>query len=127
MNQIDRQQRLEELELAIADIFPSPKAPAVSVTDEESIVYLQISWVVESHADTTLDSRCACTVRFTGEQIDQYAAMDTAKRLRVQQRLKTLMRERFEANKAADPRQDDCAVEFAADGDLFDVPDDPAQ
>jgi hypothetical protein len=119
MNQIDRQQRLEELELAIADIFPSPKAPAVSVTDEESIVYLQTSWVVESHADTTLDSRCACTVRFTGEQIDQYAAMDTARRLRVQQRLKALMRERFEAAKVADPRQDDCAVEFAADNDFL--------
>lgn len=125
MNRIDTQQRIEELEVAIADIFPSPKAPSVSVTDEESIVYLQISWVLESHADTTLDSRCVCTLRFTREQIDRYAAMDTAKRLQVQRRLKARVRERFEADKPADPRQGDCAVEFVPENDLFDVPDDP--
>lgn len=125
MNQIDTQQRIEELEMAAADIFPSPKAPSVSVTDEESIVYLQISWVLESHADTTLDSRCVCTLRFTREQIDRYAAMDTAKRLHVQARLKALVRERFEADKAADPQQGDCSIELEPGGALFDVPDDP--
>jgi hypothetical protein len=125
MNQIDRQQRIEELELAVADIFPSPKAPAVSATDEGPTVYLQISWVVESHADTTLDSRCVCTVRFSGAQIDRYAAMDTAKRLHVQRRLKHLIRERFEAGKPVDASQGDCAVEFASGDDIFDVPDEP--
>jgi hypothetical protein len=95
------------------------------MTDEGGVVYLQISWVVESHADTTLDSRCACTVSFTGEQIDQYVAMDTAKRLHVQHRLEALIRERVAADKAADPQQDDCAIEFVAESDLFDVPDEP--
>ncbi|WP_144159459.1 DUF3022 domain-containing protein [Paraburkholderia sp. BCC1885] len=125
MDQPERQQRIEELELAVAGIFESPKAPTISVTDEESVLYLQISWVIKSDADTTLDSRCVCTIRFTGAQIDRYAAMDTAQRLHVQQRLKELARERFAAANAAGSLQDDCALEFAAGDDLLDVPDEP--
>lgn len=70
VKQIGRQQRIEELELALAGIFSSPEAPAVSATDEGSTVYLQISWVLESQADTTLDSRCICTVGLASAQID---------------------------------------------------------
>ena len=125
MNEIDRQQRIEELELAVADIFDSPKAPAISSTDEEAVVYLQISWVLKSDADTTLDSRCVCTIRFTGEQIDTYAEMDTARRLHVQARLKTFTRERFEANSPADAEHVGCSVEFAAEDHLLDVPEEP--
>lgn len=121
MKKIDRQQRVEELELAVADIFPSPKTPAVSVSDEGSTIYLQVSWVLESNADTTLDSRCVCTLRFTREQIDRYAAMDTAKRLEVQRRLKNLVRERVDSDRSAN-HQDDCAIDLAPQDDLFDVP-----
>jgi hypothetical protein len=125
MKQIDRQQRIEELELAVADIFESPKAPAISVTEEESVLYLQISWVLKSDADTTLDSRCVCTIRLTPKQIDRYALMDTARRRHVQQRLKTLVRERFATEKAAGSLKDDCSLEFAAGDDLLDVPEEP--
>jgi hypothetical protein len=125
MKDIDRQQRMEELELAVANLFESPKAPGISVTDEEEVVYLQISWVLASDADTTLDSRCVCTIRFTGEQIDRYAAMDTARRLHVQERLKVFTRERFAAYRAGGSQNEDCSVEFAAEDSLLDVPDEP--
>ncbi|MEQ5844398.1 MULTISPECIES: DUF3022 domain-containing protein [Paraburkholderia] len=114
---------MDELKQATVDIFKSAKAPTARLYDEGPTVYLQISWVPQSHADTTLDSRCVCTVRFAREQIDRYAAMDTAGRLRVQRKLRVFVRERFDAGGPISARQDDCSAEFSAGDDLLDVAD----
>lgn len=125
MNSIDREQCIEELELATADLFKSVKTPTASVSDEGATVYMQISWLPESRGDTTLDSRCVCTIRFAGEQIDRYAAMDTAGRLRVQRKLRFFVRDRFDTERLASSPQDDCSAELTAGDDLLDVADDP--
>ncbi|MCC8405890.1 DUF3022 domain-containing protein [Paraburkholderia sp. MMS20-SJTN17] len=122
MIRIDRHQRIEELQLATVDLFKSVKTPTANVYDEGSTVYMQISWVPESHADSTLDSRCVCTVRFTGKQIDRYAAMDTAGRLRVQRRLRVFVREHCDATRPDGSQRDDCSDELAPGDDLLDVP-----
>ncbi|HEY1610826.1 MAG TPA: DUF3022 domain-containing protein [Paraburkholderia sp.] len=122
---IDIQQRTEEIQLALASLFETPKAPASSSYDEGDIVFLQLSWVVESTGDTTLDSRCAVTVRLRREQIERYASLDTSKRLVVQERLRTLVRSRFEEEHNSPAREGACSVEVAVDDSLFEVPDDP--
>jgi hypothetical protein len=123
MNRIDREQRIEELEHATVDLFESARTPSARVVDEGSTVYMQISWVPDSHADTTLDSRCVCTVRFSGQQIDRYAAMDTGRRLRAQRRLRFFMRERFDRERLSRSTPGDCSTDVAASDDLLDVPD----
>jgi hypothetical protein len=80
MNPVDREQRIEGIDLALAGLFASPKAPTVHCYAEGPSVYFQLSWVTESKGDTSLDSRCVIAVRFSEQQIDRYAAMDTAKR-----------------------------------------------
>jgi len=122
---IDLQQRTEEIQLALASLFETPKAPASSSYDEGDAVYLQLSWVVESTGDTTLDARCVVTLRLARAQIERYAALDTSKRLVVQERLRKLVRRRFDESRQPPARQQACSVEIAADDALFDVPDEP--
>ncbi|QGZ64933.1 DUF3022 domain-containing protein [Paraburkholderia acidisoli] len=120
MKTFDFDQRVEEIQLAMVDVFDSPKRPAISLVDEGETVFLQISWVVESHRDTTLDARCAATLRFTRAQLDRYAALDTARRVEVQQRLRQRVRERFEAERP--PAHDgECAFELAISDTEFDT------
>jgi hypothetical protein len=52
MKTFDIDQRIEEIQLALADLFESPKAPTVSVLNESDAVYLHLTWVVESRRDT---------------------------------------------------------------------------
>jgi len=122
---IDLRQRIEEIQLALAGLFDTPKTPASSSYDEGDIVYLQLSWVVESTRDTTLDSRCVATLRLGRRQIERYAALDTTKRLAVQERLRTLVRRRFDEEQNPPAREGSCSIELAVDDALFDVPDDP--
>lgn len=122
---IDLRQRIEEIQLALASLFKTPKAPASSSYDEGDIVYLQLSWVVESTRDTTLDARCVATLRLRREQIERYAALDTSKRLIVQERLRTLVRRRFDEEHNPPALQGACSLEVAADDALFEVPDEP--
>lgn len=121
----DFDQRIEEVQLAMADVFDSPKRPAISLIDEGETMFMQISWVVESHRDTTLDSRCAATLRFTRAQLDRYAESGTAQRRAVQQRLRRLVRERFSADQASSATRDgECAVEITVADTEFDTRDD---
>jgi hypothetical protein len=122
---IDLQQRIEEIQLALAGLFETPKAPASSSYDDGRTLYLQLSWVVESTRDTTLDSRCVATLRLPREQIERYAALDTSKRLIVQDRLKTQVRQRFDEQQNPPAVDGACSVEIAVDDSLFDVRDDP--
>jgi len=122
---LDLRQRTEEIQLALAGLFETPKAPASSSYDEGDIVYLQLSWVVESTRDTTLDSRCVVTLKLRREQIERYAAFETSKRLAVQERLRMLVRRRFEEQQNLPALEGACSLEVAADDSLFEVPDDP--
>ncbi|TDV38916.1 hypothetical protein C7405_10133 [Paraburkholderia caballeronis] len=122
---IDLRQRIEEIQLALASLFETPKTPASSSYDEGDIVYLQLSWVVESTRDTTLDARCVVTLRLRREQVERYAALETAKRLTVQERLRMVVRRRFEEEQDPPALQQACSIELAVDDALFDVPDDP--
>lgn len=125
MSEIDMSQRIEEIELALSTLFESPKTPAVSSYEEATIVFVQISWVVESHRDTTLDARCGVTVRFSPGQMSRYAAMDTAKRIVVRERLRDEVRSQFSAQQYPPTVAGDCAVEVAVEDALFEFEDPP--
>ncbi|WP_322015681.1 DUF3022 domain-containing protein [Paraburkholderia sp. J12] len=119
MNTFDFDQRVEEIQLALAEVFRSPKAPSVSSLDEGDTFYMQLSWVVESHRDTTLDARCSVTLRFARAQIDRYARLDTRARHEIQQRICAQVRERFEALQAPPSVEGECAIELTfADTDF---------
>ncbi|CAB3796105.1 DUF3022 domain-containing protein [Paraburkholderia fynbosensis] len=125
MNQIDLPQRIEEIELALSEVFESAKAAAVSSYDEGSVFFIHLSWVVESHRDASLDARCAITVRFSRQQIDRYAALDTSSRAVVRDRLCELVRARFSEQQDPPPLQGACSVELDVDDALLDIPDAP--
>jgi len=125
MRETDRQQRIEEIELALASAFESPKSPSVITYDEGATFYMQLAWVLQSHGDTSLDTRCAATLRFSQAQINRYAAMDTIKRRTIQERLKATVQTRFAELKSSSPNQNDCALEANVDDSLFDVPEEP--
>ena len=122
---LDLSQRIEEIQLALAGLFDTPKAPASSSYDEGDVIYLQLSWVVESTRDTTLDARCVATLRLSRAQIERYAALETSKRLAIQERLRTLVRRHFDEEQNPPAREGACSIELAVDDALFDVPDDP--
>lgn len=119
MKDIDMSQRMEEIELALSTIFESPKAPAISSYDDGATCFIQVSWVVESHADTTLDSRCVLTVRFTRPQIQRYAEMDTAQRIIVRERVVQMVRGRLPVGAGAAPQQGECAEDLQVDDSLL--------
>ncbi|HYS68478.1 MAG TPA: DUF3022 domain-containing protein [Paraburkholderia sp.] len=125
MIQAELEQRIEEIELALAGIFESPKAPGVSSYDEGTRLFIQLSWVVESHRDTSLDARCVVTIAFSKPQISRYAAMDTVQRKAFQERLSAWVRAQFGERQSPPELQGDCAVELDAHDGLFDVPQAP--
>ncbi|MEM5424433.1 DUF3022 domain-containing protein [Paraburkholderia ferrariae] len=123
MNTFDFDQRLEEIQIAVASIFESPKRPAVSLIDEGETMVIQLSWVVDSHRDTTLDARCAATLRFSRAQLDRYAEMDTARRRMVQQRIRERVRERFDARQVLPATEGACSIEIDVDDSEFETPE----
>lgn len=125
MNTIGLSQRVEELELALVGMFESPKAPTVSAYQEGATTYLMLSWVTETGRDTTLDARCVATIRLGDAQIDRYAALVTAKRRVVQDRLRDLVRQRVDAARAQPGSTDNCSIQIDVDDTVFDVPDEP--
>ncbi|MGA7782959.1 MAG: DUF3022 domain-containing protein [Paraburkholderia sp.] len=125
MNEIDMSQRIEEIELALSTLFESPKNPAVSSYEEATAFFVQISWVVESHRDTTLDARCVVTVRFSPGQMSRYAAMDTANRIVVRERLCDKARSEFSAQQCPPTVEGDCSLEVAVEDALFAVEQPP--
>jgi hypothetical protein len=123
MRPIDREQRIEEIELGLAGLFASPKAPSVQCYEEGSRLQFQLSWVVESKGDTSLDSRCVIAIRFAEPQIDRYAAMDTAQRRVFRDRLGTFVRQHFDEQYKPPPLEGDCSLELDVDDALLDVQD----
>lgn len=121
MEEIDLEQRAEEIELTLAGLFDSPKQPAISSYDDGSNFFVQSSWVVESHGDTTLDSRCVLTLRLTTAQFHRYAHMDTAKRIIVRERLSRMVRERLPLNGAPASMQEACSAELTVDDRILQV------
>jgi hypothetical protein len=119
MSLVDREQRIEEIELGLAQLFASPRMPDVRSYWEGSYLYIQLSWVVESTRDTSLDSRCVVTLRFSGQQIDRYAALETAKRNVFRERLGSFVRQHFDERYNPPPLQGDCSVELDLDDALF--------
>lgn len=125
MSEIDISQRIEEIELAMSTLFESPKAAAVSSYDEGTAFFIQLSWVVDSRRDTTLDARCVVTMRFLPGQLNRYAELDTAKRIVVRERLCDKVRRQFSAQQSPPALQGDCAVEVVMEDALFAVEDAP--
>ncbi|MFP3566521.1 DUF3022 domain-containing protein [Paraburkholderia sp. SIMBA_030] len=123
MSPVDREQRIEEIELGLAKLFASPKPPAVRSYAEGSSLYLHLSWIVASTGDTSLDSRCVVALRFSAQQIDRYGAMETAKRNAFRERLGSFVRRRFDEQYNLPPRQGDCSVELDVDDALFEGQD----
>jgi hypothetical protein len=127
MKDIDVNQRVEEIELALSTLFESPKAPAISSYDDGTTFFIQVSWVTESHGDTTLDARCVLTIRFPESQIQRYAQLDTAKRILVRERLVKMVRSRLPLAGTEPPLDGECAEDLQVDDRLleFDEPLNP--
>ncbi len=127
MKDIDVNQRVEEIELALSTLFESPKAPAISSYDDGTTFFIQVSWVTESHGDTTLDARCVLTMRFSESQIQRYAQLDTAKRILVRERLIKMVRSRLPLAGTEPPLDGECAEDLQVDDRLleFDEPLNP--
>lgn len=127
MKDIDVNQRVEEIELALSTLFESPKAPAISSCDDGTTFFIQVSWVTESHGDTTLDARCVLTIRFSESQIQRYAQLDTAKRILVRERLIKMVRSRLPLAGTEPPLDGECAEDLQVDDRLleFDEPLNP--
>lgn len=123
MNDIDLSQRAEEIELALAGLFESPKSPAISSYDEGTAFFVQVSWVVQSRGDTTLDKRCVVTIRFTPQQFQGYAHMNTAGRIVVRKRLCEKVRAQVSVQQEQPSANGDCSAEMTVDDALFDVAD----
>ncbi|SFU25989.1 DUF3022 domain-containing protein [Paraburkholderia aspalathi] len=123
MRPIDREQRIEEIELGLAGLFASPKTPSVQCYEEGSRVQFQLSWVVESKRDTSLDSRCVTAIRFTAPQINRYAAMDTTQGRAIRNRLGAFIRQRVDEQYTPPPVEGDCSIEINVDDALLDVQD----
>ena len=110
MKTFDFGQRLEEIQMSLAHLFDSPKTSTVSLLEEGDAVIVHLSWVVDSHRDSTLDARCAATIHATRAQLERYAGLSTAQRRTIQQRIRQRVRTRFEA--CQDPAQPGGACSF---------------
>ncbi|MCG5072323.1 DUF3022 domain-containing protein [Paraburkholderia tagetis] len=119
MKTFDFDQRLEEIQMSLANLFDSPKASTVSRLEEGDTVVVHLSWVVESKRDSTLDARCAATIRATRAQLERYADLDTAQRRTIQQRIRQRVRTQFEERQ--DPNQPGgaCAFDVELDDAIF--------
>jgi len=119
MKTFDFKQRLEEIQIALSHLFDSPKTSTVSLLEEGDSVIVHLTWVVESHRDSTLDARCAATIRATRVQLESYAGLDTAQRRTIQQRIRQRVRTRFEESR--DPTQPGgaCTFDVVLDDAIF--------
>jgi len=118
MIRTDLDQRIEEIGLALSETFESERSPIVRRYDAGQTYFLQLSWGVKSSGDTTLDSRCVATLRFSQSQIFRYADSGTARRIELRSRLQQLLRERTE-NVRPLPTEGECAIDIPGPDELF--------
>ncbi|SAK58211.1 hypothetical protein AWB77_01849 [Caballeronia fortuita] len=123
MKVTDQDQRVDELQQALSRAFVAPKTPTMGVVDEGDDVVFNVSWVVETGRDTTLDSRCSATVRLAALQFERYGAMDTAQRLIVQDRFTAAVQEAFTRSRLGQLDPDACSLDIRAADIWFDVPE----
>ncbi|WP_213308367.1 hypothetical protein [Paraburkholderia sacchari] len=119
MKTFDFDQRVEEIQMSLANLFESPKASTVSCLEEGDTVIVRLSWVVESRRDSTLDARCAATIYATRAQLERYAGLDTAQRRTIQQRIRQRVQMQFEEHQ--DPTQPGgaCTFDVVLDDAIF--------
>jgi Protein of unknown function (DUF3022) len=85
--EIDTQQRINEIESMMVSAFSSVKSPQVRTYDDQDSLKLQLTWVTESHGDSTLDSRCVATLQIGHAQLARYEAMPASERATVRRRI----------------------------------------
>ncbi|MCX5541386.1 hypothetical protein M3A49_18095 [Paraburkholderia sp. CNPSo 3076] len=71
----------------------------------------------------TPDARCAATLRFARSQLERYAAMDTARRRMIQQRIRERVRERFAARQTPPDIEGACSIDIDVDNSEFETPE----
>lgn len=108
---IDVLQRMQELEMLLFGAFEAVKRPNVTSSVEEKRVFLQVSWVHASNADSSLDSRCALTVVLTRQQLERYAHMNANARDVFRQQLQTEAIGYFDRQHAKQS-SNNCSVEY---------------
>jgi len=86
LESIDTEQRLTELEHALARRFASPSTAATHVADSGGLA-INVSWISASSDMSILDARCALAIEFGSHVFARYAALNTAARLRFQAQL----------------------------------------
>ncbi|MDR5758515.1 hypothetical protein [Caballeronia sp. LZ035] len=123
MKVTDYDQLIEELQLAMSGAFASRKTPAVSALDEEHSVVVNVSWVTESGRDTTLDSRCSASVRFTTAQLERYSSVDIGRRKIIQGRVAEGLRQAFSRSGSGQTEPGACSLELRADDAWFVPPE----
>lgn len=116
---IDVPQRIEELEMALANAVVAVKRPTVSSIDEGDRRFLQVSWVTASRADTSLDSRCALTVSFTREQLSAYTRMPPHARESFRERLASASLAYFNEQHSKQEPPDNCSAEYVVPDTLL--------
>ncbi|MFX1676972.1 hypothetical protein PWR63_32870 [Paraburkholderia sp. A2WS-5] len=119
MKTFDFDQRLEEIQMSLANLFESPKASTVNCLKDEDTVVLRLSWVVESKRDSTLDARCAATIHATRAQLERYAGLETAQRRTIQQRIRQCVRTQFEERQGPSQHGGACAFDVVLDDAIF--------
>jgi hypothetical protein len=115
----DQDRRVEELQLAMSRAFEARKTPAVGVLDDGDDVVINVSWVVETGRDATLDARCSAPLRVASRQFERYGAMDMAPRRIVQER------DAFDRSRADQANANECSLDIRAADDWFDAPETP--
>lgn len=119
MIRADLGQRIEEIGLALAETFKSEKPPLVRNYDAGEMYFIQLSWVLASRGDTTLDARCEATLKLTPNQIVHYANAETTRRIELQSQLQKLVRDRV-AGIGPLPEDGECAVDIVVPDELLD-------
>ena len=111
----DRSQRVEELEHALANSFPSESTVVVHADDASGRLTIQVSWVREPADPSAREWRCTVDLRLDPDVITRYASLGEADRLRVRTQLCDSARRAVDERK---PRVEDAAIECSVTLDV---------
>ncbi|WP_175717783.1 DUF3022 domain-containing protein [Burkholderia anthina] len=104
----DRSQRIDELEHALANGFPSESTVVVHADDASGRLTIQVSWVRVPADESARQWRCVVDLHFAADVLARYAVLDASGRLRVRTRLCDLARRAVDEHK---PRVEDAEIE----------------
>lgn len=114
---IDVPQRMEELESLLFGMFDAIKRPTVISNVEATRIYLHVSWVHVSGADSSLDSRRVLTVILSHEQLERYSGMNATARDVFREQLKVEAQGHFNRQRAGQTGGR-CTVDYEVPDDL---------